>query len=196
MGISVKEQARRDGYKPAFALTLLNQLRQVVGRGKVKDAIELAKDLLESGEQVVLFAHHKAVVAELQQAMVKLLRPSLVGVIAGNTKPRDRQTLSTEFLAGRKRVMILSSAGKEGLDLYSGSHLVFAERLWTPADEEQIEARLHRKGQKNAVTAHYLVARGTVDERLDDIVRSKRSEFSNLIESDIIKEIFTEVVGE
>jgi SWI/SNF-related matrix-associated actin-dependent regulator 1 of chromatin subfamily A len=183
---SVKEQARREGYKPARALTLLNQLRQVVGRGKIKSAVELAEDLLESGEQVVLFAHHKAVVAELKSA----LSSHRVGVIAGDTKPKDRQMLSDAFLAGRLRVMILSSAGKEGLDLYSGSHIIFVERLWTPADEEQIEARLHRNGQKNAVTAHYLVARGTVDERLDGIVRDKRLEFANLIESDIIREVF------
>ena len=187
---SVKEQARTEGYKPARALTLLNKLRQIVGRGKVKSAVELAEVLLESGEQVVLFAHHKEIVAQLREAMTKLLRPSVVGVIDGSTAPKERQALSTAFLEGRKRVMILSSAGKEGLDLYSGSHIVFVERLWTPADEEQIEARLHRNGQKNPVTAHYLVARGTVDERLDGIVRDKRLEFANLIESDIIREVY------
>lgn len=191
---SVKEQARKEGYKPAHALTLLNKLRQVVGMGKVKDAIELAQDLLESGEQVVLHAHHKEVVKQLQEAMVKIVTPFRVGLIDGSTAPKDRQMLSTAFLEGRKRVMILSSAGKEGLDLYSASHIIFVERQWTPADEEQIEARLDRNGQKNAVTAHYLVARGTVDERLDEIVRTKRSEFANLIESDIIREIYMELV--
>jgi SWI/SNF-related matrix-associated actin-dependent regulator 1 of chromatin subfamily A len=183
---SVKEQARRESYKPARALTLLNTLRQVVGKGKVKAAIELAEDLLESGEQVVLFAHHREVVEELKAA----LWSHRVGVIAGDTKPKDRQALANAFLGGRLSVMIVSSAGKEGLDLYSASHLIFVERLWTPADEEQIEARLHRNGQKNAVTAHYLIAKGTVDERLDEIVRSKRAEFANLIESDIIREVF------
>ncbi len=187
---SVKEQARISGYKPATALTLLNKLRQIVGMGKVNAAIELAEDLLESGEQIVVFAHHKAVVEQLKKALAS----HKVGVIAGDTKPRDRQGLSNAFLAGRLRVMVISSAGKEGLDLYSGSHIIFSERLWTPADEEQIEARLHRKMQKNAVTAHYLVARGTVDERLDEIVRTKRSEFANLIESDIVREIFAELV--
>jgi SWI/SNF-related matrix-associated actin-dependent regulator 1 of chromatin subfamily A len=185
---SVKEQARREGYKPALALTLLNTLRQVVGRGKVKAAIELAEELLESGEQVVLFAHHKAVVAELTRELFKYG----VGVIDGSTPPKMRQALSQGFLDGHKqlRVMIISSAGREGLDLYSASHIIFVEREWTPADEEQIEARLHRNGQKNAVTAHYLIAKGTVDERLDEIVRGKRAEFANLIESDVIRELW------
>ena len=181
-----REQARTEEYKPARALTLLNTLRQVVGKGKTKPAIELAEDLLESGEQVVLFAHHKAVIEELKQALWSYK----VGVISGDTAPRDRQGLSNAFLNGQLQVMLISSAGKEGLDLYASSHLIMVERLWTPADEEQIEARLHRNGQKNAVTVHYLIAKGTVDERLDAIVRDKRREFENLIESDIIREVY------
>ena len=195
---SVKEQARKEGYKPALALTLLNTLRQVVGRGKTQAVIELAEDLLESGEQIVIFAHHKAVIKKLKDSL-----RYTVGVIDGSTAPKDRQMLANAFLydeghngVGQRKlqVMIISSAGKEGIDLYSASHVIFAERLWTPADEEQIEARLHRLGQRNAVTAHYLIARGTVDERLDEIVRSKRAEFANLIASDIIREIFMEVL--
>ncbi len=191
---SVKEQARREGYKPAYALTLLNKLRQVVGMGKVQAAIELVQDLSESGEKIVIHAHHKAVVKELVQQLMVSVRSVRIGVISGDTLPRDRQELVEMFLAGRLNVMIISSAGKEGIDLYSANQIIFVERQWTPADEEQIEARLHRRGQTNPVTAHYLVARGTVDERLDEIVRNKRSEFANLIESDIIKEIFLELV--
>jgi SWI/SNF-related matrix-associated actin-dependent regulator of chromatin subfamily A-like protein 1 len=189
----LKTQARKEGYKPALALTILNKLRQVVGLGKIKAAIELAEDIIESGEQVVLFAYHKEVVAQLKQALWQ----HSVGVINGDTKPKDRQALADEFLSNigliKKhglKVMIISSAGREGIDLFSSSHLIMAERMWTPADEEQIEARLHRNGQKNAVTAHYLVAKGTVDEKLDEIVRGKRSEFANLIETDIIREIY------
>ena len=187
---SVKEQARISGYKPATALTLLNKLRQVVGMGKITAAIELAEDVLETGNQVVIFAHHKAVVEELKKALWQ----RKVGVIDGSTKNKDRQMLADAFQAGQLRVMVISSAGKEGIDLYSSSHIIFAERLWTAADEEQLEARLHRNGQKNAVTSHYLVAQGTVDERLDEIVRTKRSQYANLIETDTIREIFMELV--
>ena len=191
---SVKEQARAEGYKPARALTLLNTLRQVVGRGKVKAAVELAGELLEAGEQVVIHAHHREVVNQVAAMLLEHVRGSLIGIIDGSTAPKDRMALSTRFLEGGLRVMVISSAGKEGLDLYSASHIIFVERQWTPADEEQIEARLHRNGQKNPVSAHYLIAKGTVDERLDEIVRSKRAEFENLIDSDIIKELYMELV--
>lgn len=180
-----REQARVEGYQPGRSLALLNTLRQVVGRGKVQAAIELAEDVLETGNQVVLFAHHKQVVRGLIEGLVAHRLPvGLIGVIDGSTPNRDRQLLSQDFLDGNKRVMIVSSAGKEGIDLYSGSHIIFVERLWTPADEEQIETRLHRQGQKNPVTAHYFVAVGTVDEVMDDVVESKRKEFGNLIDTD------------
>jgi SWI/SNF-related matrix-associated actin-dependent regulator 1 of chromatin subfamily A len=187
---SAKEQARKEGYKPGRSLALLNSLRQVVGKGKVKAAIELAEDMLEAGEQVVLFAHHKENVTALTEA----LWGYKAGIINGDTKPKERQALSNMFLSGQLRVMIVSSAGKEGLDLFSSSHIIYVERLWTPADEEQIEARLHRKGQKNPVTAHYFIARGTVDEYMDEVVESKRKEFGGLIDTDeVIREVWNKV---
>jgi len=188
---SVKEQAREEGYQPARALTLLNKLRQVVGMGKTQAAIELALDIMATGNKVVIHAHHKAVVSQL----VNDLHGQGVAVIDGRTPAHERQILADAFVHDPSlMVMIVSSAGKEGIDLFSASHIIFVERQWTPADEEQLEARLHRNGQKNPVTSHYLVARDTVDERLDEIVRTKRSQFANLIESDIIKEIYLEVM--
>ena len=191
-----RREARREGYKPAFALSLLNKLRQIVGRGKVKAAIEYAEDILESGEKVVLFAHHKEIVSQLKQHFWKAGIGT--GVIDGSTPAKERQRLADLFLVDSGlEIMIISSAGREGIDLYSANQLIFVERLWTPADEEQIEARLQRDGQRNPVTAHYLVAKGTVDERLDEIVRGKRAEFANLIQSDIIREIYSdELLGE
>lgn len=184
-----RREARREGYKPAFALSLLNKLRQIVGRGKVQQAIELAEDILEAGEKVVLFAHHKEIVAQLKSHFWKAGIGT--GVIDGSTPAKERQRLAETFLENSGlEVMIISSAGREGIDLYSANQLIFVERLWTPADEEQIEARLQRDGQKNPVTAAYLVAKGTIDERLDEIVRGKRAEFANLIESDIVKEVW------
>jgi SWI/SNF-related matrix-associated actin-dependent regulator 1 of chromatin subfamily A len=189
---SAKEQARSEGYKPGRSLALLNTLRQVVGRGKVRAAIELAGDILETGEQVVLFAHHKENVDALQKGL--LVTGHVARIIDGGTPAKERQQLSSDFIAGKFRILIVSSAGKEGLDLYSASHIIFVERLWTPADEEQIEARLHRKGQKNSVTAHYFIARGTVDEYMDDVVVGKRREFGGLIDTDeVVREVWNKV---
>src|SRR5688572_1851952 len=178
---------------PNHVLTRLNVLRQVVGQGKIKAALELAEDILQGDQKVVLFAHHKEVVRQL----IDGLKTYGVGVISGDVAQKDRQAQVNEFLKetliSQKgiRVMIITVAGAEGIDLYSASHIIFVEREWTPAKEEQAEARLHRIGQKNPVTAHYLVAQGTIDEKLHDLVDTKRKMFGSVIRQD---EILTEIM--
>jgi len=174
-------------------LVKLNVLRQIVGQGKVEAALELINDILDSEEQVVVFAHHKAVVQELVEALDEYG----VGVISGDVPNKDRQPLIDRFLKqtliskNKIRVMIITVAGSEGIDLYSASNIVFVEREWTPAKEEQAEARLHRIGQKNPVTAHYLVAQGTIDEKMNDLIASKREVFGTVIHQD---EIFSTIL--
>jgi SWI/SNF-related matrix-associated actin-dependent regulator 1 of chromatin subfamily A len=86
------------------------------------------------------------------------------------------------------QVMIITEAGAEGLNLYAASDIIFCERLWTPAREEQAEARLHRIGQKQNVTAYYLVVKGTIDEKMNTLVKRKREVIGQIISQDEILE--------
>ena len=54
------------------------------------------------------------------------------------------------------------------------SCILFAEREYSPAKEEQAESRLHRIGQTNAVQAYYLLARDTIDEDMNELIEEKR----------------------
>lgn len=179
---------------PAHALTRLNVLRQIVGEGKAKAGIELAESVLQDGKKVVLFAHHKDV--------VKLLADGLdehgVLLITGEVSQKERSSNIKEFLSkdSSSRVMIITVAGAEGIDLYSASDIIFVEREWTPAREEQAEARLHRIGQKSPVTAHYLVAKKTVDEKLARIIKEKRAVIGQVISQDEILELVLDEVME
>ena len=65
-----------------------------------------------------------------------------------------------------------------GLTLNTASHVVFAELDWTPANVLQAEDRAHRIGQKNTVNVHYLLARGTADEHIWQMIESKLSVIS------------------
>jgi SWI/SNF-related matrix-associated actin-dependent regulator 1 of chromatin subfamily A len=189
-------QKRRDNptKNPANVLVQLSQLRQVVGQGKVKAAVELAESVLQNGEQIVLFAHHKDVVAALADA----LKSYGVGIISGDTKPKDRDILSNTFLMqdSKLRVMIITVAGAEGIDLFSAWTICFVEREWTPAREEQAEARLHRNGQKNAVSSYYIVAANTIDQKFDDVVSQKRAMFGQVIHTDEIVNTILEGLDE
>jgi SWI/SNF-related matrix-associated actin-dependent regulator of chromatin subfamily A-like protein 1 len=173
-------------------LTRLNVLRQIVGEGKVEAAIELAEDILQTDRKVVLFAHHKDVVERLYEG----LKEYGCATIVGETSAKQRQENSKQFLISdsKIRAIIISTAGAEGIDLYGASDIIFVERDWTPAREEQAEARLHRIGQKSAVTAHYLVALKTIDEKLAKIVDNKRKIIGQVISQDeIVSNILKEL---
>lgn len=182
----------------AQKLTQLNKLRHMVGLGKVTSALEMAEDVLQSGQQVVLFAHHKDVVAALEQG----LQEYGVGTIDGDLAPKKRDPLKEAFLSktalidGKPfQVMIISTAGGEGIDLYSASTIIFAEREWTPMQEEQIEDRLKRHGQQNHVNAYYPIAKGTVDEHMNEIVQAKRTQFGRLFKTDVVQEVWEAEFG-
>jgi SNF2 family DNA or RNA helicase len=185
------QSKNKEVVNPAHALTRLNVLRQIVGEGKVDAAVELAENILQDGKKVVLFAHHKAIVDSLKEK----LKDYGVLQITGDISQKERSSNVNEFLSldSSKRVMIISTAGAEGIDLFSASDIIFVERQWTPAMEEQAEARLHRMGQKNPVTAWYLVAKGTVDEKLAKIVAQKRETIGQIISQD---EVLTTIMDE
>lgn len=164
-------------------LELIAELRQIIGHMKILPAVELAEDVLSSKQKVVLFAHHKAVVAELE---TKLKQYNPIKIV-GDASQRERLENVNAFLYDPKvRVAIISQAGGEGIDLYSADTLIFVEREWNPGKEGQIEARLHRIGQQSNVEVMYLIARGTIDERIHRIIEEKREVFGQLISIDDI----------
>jgi len=85
-------------------------------------------------------------------------------------------------------VILCSKAGKEGITLHAARHLLFIERFFTSADEEQVEDRIRRIGQRHKTTIWYLHAPGTIDDRLDTIVRSKRALIRESLRSEDIAE--------
>ena len=61
-----------------------------------------------------------------------------------------------------------------GVTLTAASNALFVERQWTPGIEEQMEDRLHRIGQTNAVLIHYMQIEKSLDEKMDKLVDNKR----------------------
>jgi non-specific serine/threonine protein kinase len=65
-------------------------------------------------------------------------------------------------------------AGGAGLNLTAASHVVHFDRWWNPAVEAQATDRAFRIGQKRDVLVHKLVCRGTVEDRIDQMIEDKR----------------------
>jgi len=187
-----RKRVMLDG-KGASRLQQIANLRQVIGMMKVVPAVELAQDILKSKNKVVLFAHHRAVVAALEE---KLAEYGTIKVV-GDTSQKERYDNVQRFLIDPKiRVAIISIAGGEGIDLYSADMLIFVEREWNAGREEQIEGRLHRIGQRSAVESIYLIARHTIDERIHRLIETKREIFGQLITLDDIPVLDLLTIGD
>jgi len=73
-------------------------------------------------------------------------------------------------------------AGGSGLNLTAASHVIHFDRWWNPAVEDQATDRAFRIGQRKNVLVHKLVCRGTVEERIDALIESKKQLSRQLLE--------------
>ena len=80
--------------------------------------------------------------------------------------------------------MILSvKAGGTGLNLTKASHVIHFDRWWNPAVENQATDRAYRIGQKKNVMVHKLVCKGTIEEKIDEMIESKKELAANVVGS-------------
>lgn len=175
-------------------LAMLNELRMLAGQGKVDAAIEWIKNAVDTGKPVVVFAHHLDVLDKIQSSLqadgIKTCR-----IDGSIPSPEARQAAVDDFQAGRADVFLgTPGAAGVGLTLTKASDVLFVEREWTPAVEEQAEDRTHRIGQRDAVTAWYLVGNCSIDQKFADLVEQKRSIVSAVltgkeIESSLVRDL-------
>lgn len=141
---------------------------------KIPCVVEYILDLLDSGrEKFLVFAHHKvildAVAKELERKNVQHIR------IDGSTPSADREAQCQRFQLSKGHTVALLSitAANMGLTFSTADLVVFAELFWNPGVLIQAEDRVHRIGQTNSVSIHYLVAKGTADDYLWPLIQEK-----------------------
>lgn len=147
------------------------------GMAKVPYVVEFVNEMMENEEPLVIFCHHHSVHASLQE---KLAEYAPVTIIGGQSE-LQRQSAIDRFQGGKTNLMIAGlRAGNVGISLTKASYVVFAELDWSPAIHRQAEDRLHRIGQKSAVFAYYLEGKGTLDEKIVEVLTDKTLELNEI----------------
>jgi SWI/SNF-related matrix-associated actin-dependent regulator 1 of chromatin subfamily A len=125
-----------------------------------------------AGEKVVVAAHHREVVDAIANHYCGLK-------IQGGMNVEDIQEAKLKFQTGsidEAPIISLSiQAAKTGHTLTAAQEVLFVELPWSPADVDQTYSRCHRLGQKGSVMATYILASGTIDEEIYDLIASKRA---------------------
>lgn len=156
----------------AERLAEITGLRKLAAQGKIDAAMEWIEDFLDSGQKLVIFAHHK----EIHSALIERLASFNPAVVVGGMSDVEKDQAVQQFQnLDECRVFIgaIQAAG-EGLTLTAASNVLFIEFPWTPSACDQCEDRTHRKGQRDAVTAWYLRAAETIDDDMLAIIDAKR----------------------
>ena len=182
-----------DQFSTSIDFASMSSQRKATAEKKVKAVVE---HLESFNEPVVVMAHHRDVIAQLEAELIK--QDKKVVVLTGEKNQVERNEAVEAFQSGRADVFIGSiKAAGVGLTLTRASKMVFAELDWVPSDIAQAEDRIHRIGQESSVLIQYIVVESSLDavfakkivdktkvaaRALDDVVVEKKIEIPELIE--------------
>ena len=147
---------------------------------KVPYTCKIALELLEQGEQVVIFSDHKDPV----EAIEKTLRNGgySTALLTGDLSSDKRDINVTRFQSGNINVIIGTiKAASVGITLTAARQMIFNDSSWVPADMIQAERRIDRISQTRPVTITK-VLRGEFDLKLEEKLETKRNEIGQIYE--------------
>jgi SNF2 family DNA or RNA helicase len=145
--------------------------------------IILRELVVEGGEKVVIFTQW-LLMAELVE---EILKRNSIGYtyLHGGVPSKKRRDLITDFRENPKCSVFLSTdAGGVGLNLQSGSVVINMDIPWNPAVLEQRIGRIHRMGQKKPVRVINFVTSGSIEERILELLKFKKSVFAGALDKD------------
>jgi non-specific serine/threonine protein kinase len=163
---------------------------------KYSELQRICEVLLDKQERMLLFTQFQSMCDPLARFLSDVFgRDGLV--LTGKTPAKRRKSLVDQFQdpEGPPFFVISVKAGGTGLNLTEASHVVHFDRWWNPAVEDQATDRAFRIGQKRNVVVHKFVCRGTLEERIDDMIRGKK-EISNSLFDDSGEVNLTELSDE
>jgi len=151
--------------------------------GKCVRLLEQLDELISEGDQALIFTQFR----QMGHILSNMLKHELgkdVLFLHGGTSQGKRQKMIDQFqeATGKNPILLLSlKAGGVGLNLTAATHVFHFDRWWNPAVENQATDRAYRIGQTRTVQVHKYIVRGTLEERIDEMIESKTELAENII---------------
>ncbi|HEX9277844.1 MAG TPA: DEAD/DEAH box helicase [Casimicrobiaceae bacterium] len=151
--------------------------------GKFARLSELAEVIAAKQEKVLVFTQFREMTEPLASFLGVIFgREGLV--LHGGTPVAKRRELVRQFQEDELTPFFVLSlkAGGAGLNLTAASHVIHFDRWWNPAVENQATDRAFRIGQQRNVLVHKFVCRGTIEDRIDQLIESKQELVRDVLE--------------
>jgi SNF2 family DNA or RNA helicase len=145
---------------------------------KLQSLMEMLEELLSENRKILLFSQFTSMLelieVELQQRGIEY------ALLTGRTK--DRRTPVQDFQSGKRSIFLISlKAGGTGLNLTAADTVIHYDPWWNPAAENQATDRAYRIGQEKPVFVYKLIARGTVEEKIQHLQHEKSALASGVL---------------
>jgi SNF2 family DNA or RNA helicase len=146
---------------------------------KLQSLMEMLEELLSENRKILLFSQFTSMLelieVELQQRGIEY------ALLTGRTK--DRRTPVQDFQSGKRSIFLISlKAGGTGLNLTAADTVIHYDPWWNPAAENQATDRAYRIGQEKPVFVYKLIARGTVEEKIQHLQHEKSALASGVLD--------------
>lgn len=162
--------------KRGRSLALLTELKLVCdGDGKFARLDELLSEIFATGESCLVFTQYAKVGQAIRSHLLETFGAEFP-FLHGSLSPARREAEIRAFNESPEpNAFILSlKAGGYGLNLTRATHVIHFDRWWNPAVENQATDRAHRIGQTKTVLVHLFICAGTLEDRIDALLETKR----------------------
>jgi non-specific serine/threonine protein kinase len=161
---------------------LCNHADQYLGTGEYEEKDsgkflrlrEICQTIYEKRERALVFTQFREIIGALSTYLETIFGQR--GLILHGGVPVGKRKQIIDQFQGEKYVpfMVLSlKAGGLGLNLTRANHVIHFDRWWNPAVENQATDRAFRIGQKKNVIVHKFITKGTIEERIDEMLKEK-----------------------
>ena len=152
--------------------------------GKFALLREICETIYEKRERVLVFTQFREITEYLARYLKEIFHADGF-VLHGGTSVAARGKIVEDFQSDRYVPFIVLSvkAGGTGLNLTKANHVIHFDRWWNPAVENQATDRAFRIGQTKDVMVHKLVSRGTIEEKIDEMINAKKELADNVMGS-------------
>jgi non-specific serine/threonine protein kinase len=165
------------------AQCLGNDLYEPAHSGKFHRLAELCDELSARQERVLVFTQFQQIVAPLAAYLASLFGRSGLTLDGSTSLPARRRAVESFQRPDGPPFFVLSiKAGGTGLNLTAASHVIHFDRWWNPAIENQATDRAYRIGQHRNVLVHKFICRGTIEEKIDQLISDKVALSSDLLD--------------
>lgn len=150
--------------------------------GKLNRITEMLEEILAEGHSALIFTQFSKMGSKLKEYLQNVFGQEILFLHGGvPQKVRDRMITLFSEKKGPKLFVLSLKAGGLGLNLTRASHVFHFDRWWNPAVENQATDRAFRIGQTKNVMVYKFICEGTLEEKIDEMIESKKELAENII---------------